>query len=205
MKRIGLFLCMFFIFLGSVNAATTKDIMIKYKYTDNTSKHTKEIVDNKVEYELNNDKIKILLSDSANINIIFFEVSNESLEWLKSKIEINNDTNVYYLKVLNSKDEKTIPSVTINEYSGEEKIITIYDINGNKIENVQGDCYIVIEKVDNTEVENDENVNVYKDLVDTIKGEESSREPLIIFAICLGIIFVILLVFVILRKDKDNE
>lgn len=205
MKKIGLFLCLVFLLLGNVNAETSKDIMIKYKYTDNISKHTKEIVENKVEYELNEDKVKISLSDSENINVIFFEVSNESLEWLKTKIYISKDANVYYLKVLNNKDENIIPSITIREYSGEEKVITIYDEYGNKIEKVQSDCYIVIEKTEKTEIENNEDINIYKDNVDIVKGEEKNRGPLIIIIICLSIIFITLLIFVKTRKDKDNE
>lgn len=205
MKKIGLFICLLFVLFGNVNAETSKDIMIKYKYTDNISKHTKEIVDNKVEYELNEDKVKISLSDSKNINVVFFEVSDESLEWLKSRIDISKDANVYYLKLLNIKDENIIPSITINEYSGEEKVITIYDEYGNKIENVKGDCYIVIEKVEKTQTENNEDINVYKENIDITKGEESSRVPLIIFIVLLATILVILLIIVKTRKDKDNE
>jgi len=205
MKKMGLVICLLFVLLGSINAETSKDIMIKYEYTDNTSKNTKEIVDNKVEYELNEDKVKLSLSDSKNINVIFFEISTESLEWLKTKVEINKDANVYYLKILNNKDENIIPSITISEYSGEEKVITIYDEYGNKMENVQGDCYIVIEKVEKTQVENNEDINVYKGNIDITKGEESSRGPLIIFIILLATIFVILLIVVKTRKDKDNE
>lgn len=205
MKKIGLIISLLLLILGNINAYTSKDVMIKYQYIDNTSKHTKEIVDNKVGYELNEDKIKITLSDSKNISVIFFEVSNESLEWLKTKAEIGKDANVYYLKVLNSIEEKTIPSIIINEYSDEEKIIKIYDVDGNKIDNAQGDCYIVIEKADNTEIEYNEDTNVYKENIEIKKGEKTNREPLIIFIIYLIINLIFLFIFVKLRKDKENE
>lgn len=206
MKKIGLLICLLFILLGNVNAETSKDIMIKYEYKDNTSKYTKKIVDNKAEYEINEDKIKILLSASKDINVLFFEVSTESLEWLKTKADISKEANVYYLKILNSNNEsEEIPDISIEEYSGENKVITIYNENGNKIENVQCDCYIAIEKSDKAQIQNNENVNVYKDLIDIIKGEEQSRNPLIIFVITLITIFVILLIIVKTRKDKDNE
>lgn len=205
MKKIGLILCLFFILLSSVNSETSKDIMIKYEYTDNTSKHTKEIVDNRVEYELNEDKIKIILSESKDMNVILFEVSTESLEWLKTKVDISKDANVYYLKVLNIKDEKTISNITIEECSGKQKVITIYDENGNKIENPQNDCYIVIEKVDNTETKNNEEININKENLVTTKGEQLNIEPLIIVIICLSIIFILLIILVKIRKDKENE
>ncbi len=205
MKKIGIIFCLLFILISNVNAETSKDIMIKYQYTDNTSKYIKEIVDNKVEYEFNEDKVKILLNDDKDINVIFFEASTESLEWLKTKIDIIKDSNVYYLKVINKKNEKIIPSITITEYSGEEKVITIYDENGNKIEKVQNDCYIVIEKVKKIQVENNEDVNINEDMIEIIKGEETSGGALIIFVISLITIFIILLVIVKTRKDKENE
>lgn len=206
MKKICVILCLLFAFLGNINADTSKDIIVKYNYSDNTSKHTKEIVDNKVEYNLNDDKIRILLDEnvSKDLNIMFFEVSNESLEWLKSKIEIEESDNVYYLKILNNK-ENIISGISLEEYSNEDKIIKIYDNNGNQIENITNDCYIVIGKKSDIKNENNEDVNVYEDLVDTIKGEEKNNTPFVIFIILLCTILVILLVIIKTRKEKENE
>lgn len=205
MKKICLNICLIFMLLSNVNASTSKDIMIKYKYTDNTSKYTKELIDDKVEYQINEDKVKILLNESKNINVMFFQVSTDSLEWLKSKIDINKEANVYYFKLLNNSDNNITSNITIEEYSGVQKKITIYDENGNKIEKIKNDCYVIIEKLENKEIENNENINIYIENVDTIKGHETSRLPLIIFVIFLTIIFIILHTIVKIRKDKDNE
>ena len=206
MKKIGVILGLLFVLLGNVNAETSKDIIVKYNYTDNTSKHTKEIVDNKVEYDLNDDRIRILLDEnvSKDLNIMLFEASNESLEWLKTKVEIEESDNVYYLKILNSK-ENIISGISLEEYSNEEKIIKIYDNNGNEIENITNDCYIVIGQKSDIKNENNEEVNVYEDLVDIIKGEETNNEPLVIFIILLCTILVIVLVIIKTRKEKENE
>lgn len=206
MKKIGVILCLLFILLGNINADTGKDIIIKYNYTDNTSKHTKEIIDNKVEYNLNDDKIRIVIDEdvSKDLNIMLFEVSNDSLEWLKTKIEIEESDNVYYLKILNNK-ENIISGISLEEYSNEDKTIKIYDNNGNQIENITNDCYIVIGHKSDIKNENNEDVNVYEDLVDTIKGEETNNAPLVIFIILLCTILVILLVIIKTRKEKENE
>ncbi len=206
MKKIGVILCLLFVLLGNVNADTSKDIVIKYNYTDNTSKHTKEIVDNKVEYDLNDDKIRIVLNEnvSKDLNIMLFEVSNESLEWLKTKVEIDENDNVYYLKILDNK-ENILSGISLEEYSNEDKIIKIYDNNGNQIEKITNDCYIVIGQAGEIKTDNNEDINVYEDLVDIIKGDETNNAPLVIFIILLCTILVILLAIIKTRKERENE
>lgn len=206
MKKIGVILCLLFVLLGYVNADTSKDIIIKYNYTDNTSKHTKEIVDNKVEYSLNNDKIRIVLDEnvSEDLNIMFFEASNESLAWLKTKVEIDKHDNVYYFKILNNK-ENIVSGISLEEYSNENKIVRIYDNNGNEIENITNDCYIVIGQSSEIKTDNNEVVNVYKDLIDMTNSEKSNNTLHIIFIIILCTILVILLAIIKTRKENKNE
>ena len=206
MKKIGLVFCLLLILLTNVKADTSKDIMIKYEYTDKTSEITKEVTDNKVEYNLNEDKVKLELEGNTdNINILFFEVSKESLDWLKTKVNINENSNVYYLKFLVEKDNELNVTVTVDEMSGENKVVKIYDKNGNELQKAVNNCYVVIEKVNEEQVKIDEE-EVDKDNVTLTNPQktESNISPLIIFIIVLTAIFIILIFIVRTRKDKDN-
>lgn len=206
MEKIGLIFCLLVVLFSNVIAATSKDIMIKYEYTDKTSEFKKEVIDNKVEYVLNEDKILLKFDgNNKNPSVLFFEVSKESLEWLKEKVDINENSNIYYLKFLDEDSIESNLSITVEEISSENKVVNIYDKNGNKLEKATNNCYVVVEFVSENKVEFENEETDKECVIPTIPKQEKSISPLLIFVIPLTVIFIVLIIIIKTRKDKENE